>query len=338
MNPVFNRFRTARVLVIGDVMLDEYVVGSVTRMCPEAPVPVLNIETRYAAAGGAANVALNVAGLAGTAKLVGMAALDTAGLNLRRLLRERSVQDEGLVDSGDRGTISKTRIIAGHQQICRIDHEVINDATGPVLDKLIATAKRLIAWCSVVILSDYAKGTLTGQFTRAAIAFARQQGRLVIVDPKSKTFEKYHGCAVITPNVAEASLAADVRIDSESSLYKAGNVLLNQLPGTSVLITRGPDGMALFEPGCKPVLVPTFARRVFDVVGAGDTAVATLAVALAGGIPMRDAVAWANLAAGIVVEKQGTNSVSVEDLFGHEESTQLISSFADCAEARAQIA
>ena len=325
MNSIAHRFRSARVLVVGDVMLDEYVVGTVSRICPEAPVPVLDIRSRYCSAGGAANVAMNVAGLAGTVHLVGLAGRDAAGVKLRELLRERSIPDYGLVDAGDRGTISKTRIVAGQQQICRIDHEVTTDAVGPLLDNLIEMAKGLIESCSVLVLSDYAKGALTAGFCEVVISYARQLNKVVIVDPKSKTFTKYRGCTLITPNVAEASLAAGVTIDSEFSLHKAGNALLDQLPGASVLITRGPDGMALFEHNSEPVLIPTVARKLFDVVGAGDTAVATLAVALGAGLPLREAVVWANIAAGIVVEKHGTASVSIEELFGREETADLIS-------------
>jgi|ERR1039458_4522124 D-beta-D-heptose 7-phosphate kinase/D-beta-D-heptose 1-phosphate adenosyltransferase len=326
MNSLAYRFRSAKVVVIGDVMLDEYVVGTVSRISPEAPVPVLDVRSRFSSPGGAANVAMNVAGLAATVHLVGLAGNDSAGLTLRELLRERSIPDAGLIDAGDRGTILKTRIVAGQQQICRIDHEVTTDAAGPVLESMIDTAKRLIASCSVVVLSDYAKGTLTEHFCEVAISFARELGKLVIVDPKSKSFAKYRGCTVVTPNLAEASLATGVIIDSECSVHKAGNALMEQLPGTSILITRGPDGMTLFEYGSEPVLIPTVARRLFDVVGAGDTAVATLAVALAAGLPIREAVVWANIAAGIVVEKHGTASVSIQELFRDDDTAGLIRS------------
>lgn len=326
MNSIAHRFRSARVLVVGDIMLDEYVVGSVSRISPEAPVPVLDVRSRHSSPGGAANVAMNVAGLDATVQLVGLVGRDTAGLTLRQLLRERSIPDNGLVDAGDRGTISKTRFVAGQQQICRIDYEVTRDAAGPLLENLIDTAKGLIDWCSVVVFSDYAKGTLTDDFCDVVISLARKLNKVVIVDPKSKTFAKYRGCTVVTPNLAEASLAAGVVIDSEFSLHKAANALMEQLPGTSILITRGPDGMALFEHGSAPVLIPTVARRLFDVVGAGDTAVATLAVALAAGLPLREAVVWANIAAGIVVEKHGTAAVGIKELLGHEETTGLIRS------------
>ena len=323
MNSLSQRFRSAGVLVIGDVMLDEYVVGSVSRICPEAPVPILDIRSRYSSAGGAANVAMNVAGLGATVHLIGLAGRDTAGLTLRQLLRERSIPDDGLVDAGDRGTITKTRIVAGQQQICRVDHEVTTDAMGPSLKSLIDAVEGLIDSCSVVVLSDYAKGTLTDDLCDFVISLARKLNKAVIVDPKSRTFAKYRGCTVITPNLAEASLAAGVSIDSEFSLHTAANTLMHHLPGTSILITRGPDGMALFERGSEPVLFPTVARTVFDVVGAGDTAVATLAVALAAGLPLRDAVVWANVAAGIVVEKHGTASVNIQELLRHETSAEL---------------
>lgn len=304
-------------------MLDEYVVGSVSRICPEAPVPVLDVRSRYNAAGGAANVAVNVAGLGATALLVGFAARDAAGLALRKLLWERSIDDGGLLDAGDRGTICKTRIVAGQQQICRIDHEVTADVTGPLFNELLVAAKERIQRCTLVVLSDYSKGTLSATFCKAIISFAQKVNKPVIVDPKSKTFARYRGCSIITPNVAEAAFATGIKIDSDSSLRRAGVALITQLPGTSILITRGPEGMALFEPGLEPVFIPTVARKVFDVVGAGDTAVATLAVALAASLPIREAVALSNIAAGIVVEKYGTASVSIEELLKHEDIADL---------------
>jgi D-beta-D-heptose 7-phosphate kinase/D-beta-D-heptose 1-phosphate adenosyltransferase len=194
---------------------------------------------------------------------------------------------------------------------------------------LIDSAESLIDSCSIVVLSDYAKGVLTDRFCDIAISFAREMKKPVIVDPKSNAFAKYRGCTVVTPNLAEASRASGVVIDSELSLYKAGNTLMEQLPGASVLITRGPDGMALFEHGVEPVLIPTVARRLFDVVGAGDTAVGMLAVALAAGFPIREAVVWANIAAGIVVEKHGTASVSLQELFCHHETAGLIRSLGE---------
>jgi rfaE bifunctional protein kinase chain/domain len=323
MTAPFNKFRSARVLVIGDVMLDEYVVGAVSRICPEAPVPVLDVRSRYSSAGGAANVAMNIAGLGASVALVGLAGDDAAGRVLRELLQRESIPVTGLVDAGDRGTISKTRIVAGQQQICRIDHETKSDVPAGLIDRLIDVSKDLMRSNSLVVLSDYAKGVLTERFCHEIISFAQASGKVVIVDPKNKSFRKYLGCTVITPNVTEASVASGIEINSEHALYEAGRALVEQLPGSNVLITRGPDGMALFESGSEAVSIPTEARRVFDVTGAGDTVVATLAVALAGGLPFREAVGWANVAAGIVVEKPGTATVSLEELFSHHENSKL---------------
>ncbi len=323
MTAPIEKFRSARVLVIGDVMLDEYVVGAVSRICPEAPVPVLDVRSRYSSAGGAANVAMNIASLGARVDLVGLAGDDAPGRLLRELLQRESIPVIGLVDAGDRGTISKTRIVAGQQQICRIDHETKSDVPAGMMDRLIDVSKELMKSNSIVVLSDYAKGTLTDRFCHEIISFARASGKAVIVDPKCKNFRKYVGGTVITPNVAEASVASGIEINSEHSLHEAGNALVEQLPGSNVLITRGPDGMALFESGSEAVSIPTEARRVFDVTGAGDTVVATLAVALAAGLPLREAVGWANVAAGIVVEKPGTATASLEELFSHHENSNL---------------
>jgi rfaE bifunctional protein kinase chain/domain len=324
MTEIIESFKSAKVLVIGDVMLDEYVVGAVSRICPEAPVPVLDVRSRYSSAGGAANVAMNIAELGASVDLVGLASDDAAGVLLKQLLGDKSIPTTGLVNAKDRGTISKTRIIAGQQQICRIDHETRSEVPASTMDGLIAVSKDLIESNSIVILSDYAKGILSDRFCDVVISFARTSGKTVIVDPKSKSFRKYVGCSVVTPNVMEASLASGIDINSEHSLREAGKTLAEQMPGTQILITRGPDGMALFESGVEPIAIPTVARRVFDVTGAGDTVVATLAVALAAGFPLREAVGWSNVAAGIVVEKQGTATLNAEELLSHQEDLKLV--------------
>lgn len=323
MVSIKERFRSTEVLVVGDVMLDEYIIGAVSRISPEAPVPVLDVKARHNSAGGAANVAVNIASLGGRVHLAGFTGRDAAGDTLRELLAGYKIPVRGLAYSEDRCTSSKTRIVAGPQQICRIDHEVKADVTGALLERLIETTTELLDTCSVVVLSDYAKGALTQEFCDVAIALAGQRGKPVIVDPKSRDFRKYRGCTVITPNLSEAALATKIPMDSENFLMRAGEALLQQLPGTSVLITRGEDGMTLFEAGSPTVSIPTFARKIFDVVGAGDTVVAILAVALAAGFPLRDAVVWANMGAGIVVEKPGTASVSLEELLAHEHIEQV---------------
>lgn len=316
MNSLEERFRSAKVVVIGDIMLDEYVVGAVSRISPEAPVPVLDVHSRFSSAGGAANVAMNVASLGAAVHLVGLAGHDAAGATLRDLLRKKGISDGRLIDSGSRGTISKMRIVAGQQQICRIDHEVRSDIEEPLLTALVEAARSAMEDATVVVLSDYAKGTLTEKFCGVVISHASSLGKQIIVDPKSRDFRKYAGCTAITPNLSEASIASGIAIDSELTLEQAGRALMGRLRGTQVLITRGPDGMALFSEGAETFTVPSVARKVFDVVGAGDTVVATMAVALAAGLDMRESVRWANIGAGIVVEKPGTATVSVEELTG----------------------
>ncbi len=315
MDNLQQSFQSARALVVGDVMLDEYVIGAVSRISPEAPVPVLDVRSRFASAGGAANVAMNIASLGATVYLAGIIGTDAAGTTLRQLLHASSIGDDLLLEAPGRGTISKTRIIAGQQQICRIDHEVRSDIPSDLLAELLDRMGTSFDLCQIVVLSDYAKGTLTAECCQQIIASSRAAGKPVIVDPKSKNFRKYLGCTLITPNQLEAATAAEITIDSEASLHRAGTLLLDQLPGTAILITRGPDGMALFQPGAsRPITIPTEARKVFDVVGAGDTVIATLAVALAAQVPISEAVQLANLAAGIVVEKPGTATVTFHEL------------------------
>jgi D-beta-D-heptose 7-phosphate kinase/D-beta-D-heptose 1-phosphate adenosyltransferase len=315
MNNLRERFRGAHVLVVGDVMLDEYVMGAVSRISPEAPVPVLDVRSRYCSAGGAANVAMNIVSLGATVSLAGTMGDDAAGNSLWRLLQEKGIGDECLVESPGRGTISKTRIIAGQQQICRIDHEERSPIGAELLAELLKRIARPLGFCNVVVLSDYAKGVLTDACCEQIIALAQGAGKPVIVDPKSKDFRKYLGCNVITPNQHEAAVASGVAIESEETLQEAGAKLMRDLPGAAVLITRGPEGMALFQDGAdRPLTIPTEARKVFDVVGAGDTVVAALAVALGAGESLPEAVRIANLAAGIVVEKPGTATVTFDEL------------------------
>jgi rfaE bifunctional protein kinase chain/domain len=311
-----NRFKAVSVLVVGDVMLDEYIIGSVSRISPEAPVPVLDVRTRKHVLGGAANVAANIASLGARVALGGLAARDSAGITLRELLEAARIEG-ALTDSRTRCTICKTRIVAGRQQVVRIDHEERDPIPESLVEAALATASKHIYTSQVVVLSDYAKGLMTEALCAALIKEARQQGKPVIVDPKGDDFRKYTGCTVITPNLAEAAEAARIRIDSEESLNRVGVALEELLPGTTILITRGADGMTLFRPGSEPLTVPTVARQVYDVVGAGDTVVAALAVSLGAGLSLPEAMHIANLAAGIVVDKPGTATVTVAEIESH---------------------
>jgi D-beta-D-heptose 7-phosphate kinase/D-beta-D-heptose 1-phosphate adenosyltransferase len=310
------RFRNVPVLVAGDVMLDEYISGAVSRISPEAPVPVLDVGARRHVAGGAANVAANVAALGASACLTGLAASDDAGKSLHELLRSAGIQCY-LIDSGERCTICKTRIVAGRQQIVRIDHERRDPIPEELLEQVGATAAIRIAQVKVLVLSDYGKGLLTENLCSRLIGLALDCQIPVIVDPKGDDFGKYKGCTVITPNLAEAGRAAREAVDSEPGVNRAGLALQALLPGTAILITRGGDGMTLFRDRTDPLTVPTVARKVYDVVGAGDTVVATLAVALGAGLNLADAMKIANIAAGVVVDKPGTATASVAEIVAH---------------------
>ena len=299
-------------------MLDEYILGTVSRISPEAPVPVVDVKSRKLVLGGAANVAANIASLGSGVAVTALVAFDQAGGQVRELFRKAGIGTEGLVDAGARGTISKTRIVAGQQQVVRIDHENRSPIGAELLESVLSAAKRQLDGKQVLILSDYAKGLLSDAFCATIIAEARARNIPVIVDPKSRDFSKYRGCTVITPNLSEASLAVGITIDSEKALFEVGEYLLKALPGTNVLITRGAEGMTLFHEGAKPLTVPTVTRQVFDVVGAGDTVIATLAVCCGAGIPIRTAMRIANIAAGIVVEKPGTATTTVDEILAHD--------------------
>jgi rfaE bifunctional protein kinase chain/domain len=313
-----SRLQRVTAWIGGDVMLDDYIIGSVSRISPEAPVPVVDVHTRKYVLGGAANVAANMAALGNRVNLTGLASLDEAGQKLRELLSGAGIEIAALVDSGERHTICKTRIVAGRQQIVRIDHEMKTEVPALLMEAAVASAGKGIARADVVVLSDYAKGLLSERFCAFAIGEGVRRKVPIVVDPKGEDFRKYRGCTVITPNLAEAGRAAGVSIDSDAALRKAGARLLEILPGTHVLITRGADGMTLFHEGAEPVTVPTVARQVYDVTGAGDTVVATLAAALGAGIGLRQAMKLANVAAGIVVDKPGTATASVAEILSHD--------------------
>jgi D-beta-D-heptose 7-phosphate kinase/D-beta-D-heptose 1-phosphate adenosyltransferase len=263
-------------------------------------------------------VAANIAALGSRVQVTGLVGSDDAGQRLRALLAGMDIDCSGLVDSGDRYTICKTRIVAGRQQIVRIDHEMKSEVPAGLMDAALTSAGRCISQADVVVLSDYAKGLLNEAFCGFAIAEGVRRQIPIVVDPKSEDFRKYRGCTVITPNLLEAGRASGILIDSEAALYKAGTRLLDLMPGTNILITRGADGMTLFHEGQEPVTVPTVARQVYDVTGAGDTVVATLAAALGAGIGLQGAMKLANVAAGIVVDKPGTATATISEILSHD--------------------
>lgn len=301
-------FSSARVLVVGDLMLDRYWLGKASRISPEAPVPVVHIQANEERLGGAGNVALNIHALGGLATVMGYCGLDEAGDLLIGLLRESGIVDAVQRQPGLR-TITKLRVLSRHQQLIRLDFE---DSYAE-LDKaaLLETFRQRLNDADVVVLSDYGKGSLVD--VEVLIECCRAVGKPVLVDPKGRDFDKYRRATLITPNLGEFEAVVGVCPDS-ASLESKGGALLEHLQLDALLITQGENGMSLLRRGVPPLHLPAKAKEVFDVTGAGDTVISVLAAALATGCPLAEATALANLAAGIVVGKLGTASVSPEEM------------------------
>ena len=311
----FARFVDCPVLVVGDVMLDEFVWGRVNRISPEAPVPVVEVERRSFAAGGAANTAANIATLGGRASLAGIIGTDAAGDRIIEALSAKSVNHSPLVRCESRLTTVKTRIVAHHQQVARIDQETKTALDDAIAERLLNVVIREVKFARSVIISDYGKGVITPNLMTTFLAAARAANVPVIVDPKGTDYVKYRGVTLVKPNQAEAGKVLNRDLTTNEEVERAGADLLDLLGGeTAVLITRGPQGMSLFERGKPPVLIPTHAREVYDVTGAGDTVAGTLALALAAGVPLPRACEYASRAAAIVVQKIGTATLTRDEL------------------------
>jgi D-beta-D-heptose 7-phosphate kinase/D-beta-D-heptose 1-phosphate adenosyltransferase len=311
-----SRFEKCRILVVGDLMVDEYLWGEVERISPEAPVQVVSVTRDTTTLGGAGNVVNNLVALGAkvsVASVIG-GGESAEGALLIKLFKELGVDTSGLIQEVTRPTTKKTRILAGHQHVLRIDRETRRQISGENVDTLIGFVKEHIGTFDVVLVSDYGKGLLTDKLLNQLIDVANQNEKIIIVDPKGLDFKKYAGATAITPNKREASLAAGTEIVDDVSLMTAGEKLLEGIPVQKVLISCGKEGMVLFEQGSKPFKISAEARQVFDVSGAGDTVLAVLGLGLASGGSFKEAAALANVAAGIVVGKVGTATVSREEL------------------------
>jgi rfaE bifunctional protein kinase chain/domain len=307
-------FSGQRVIVLGDIMLDEYVHGDVSRISPEAPVPVLEIRERVFLPGGAANAAANVASLGGVPVIIGVVGEDEARTTLTALLLARGVEAHGLVRMSDRPTTMKTRIVARGQQVVRLDHEAKLPLSADAEDRLVATIEQEMKRAGACLVSDYGKGVVSERVVQAAIAAAKRARCPIIVDPKARSFAMYRGATVVTPNTHELELAAGRPARGDADVVAAAAQIIPLLDGGALLVTRGALGMSLFAPGVPALHLPTTAQAVYDVVGAGDTVVSALALGLAVGAPAALAVDLANRAAGIAVSKPGTATVSQAEL------------------------
>jgi len=309
------RLAEASVLVVGDVMLDRFVEGRVTRVSREAPVPVLKFGATRAFPGGASNVAANVLAYEGAVTLVGLVGADAAAEELAALCRAFPRMSERLVADPSRPTTVKTRYLSGWHQLLCIDAEDTRPAAPDVRDRLVAAARAALSESGALVISDYARGALDETSIAALIAAARDAGKPVVVDPRKADPAAYAGATIVTPNSEEMTAFTGIRADSDEAAEAACRVVLERVALDAVLLTRGADGMTLMaRDAAAPLHVRAETHRVFDVTGAGDTVVATLAAAIAGGAPLADAVRLANIAAGIVVAKPGTATVRPQEL------------------------
>ncbi|MFQ5959049.1 MAG: D-glycero-beta-D-manno-heptose-7-phosphate kinase [Alphaproteobacteria bacterium] len=304
----------SRVLCAGDVMLDRFVYGEVSRISPEAPIPVFRITREAAMLGGAGNVVRNATALGATACFVAVVGNDPVGRELTRMVGAEDGVEPYLLVERDRPSTVKTRYIADGQQLLRADSETTRPITAKSAERLVRTASEEIPGCDVAVLSDYAKGALGPDTIEALIAAARDAGKPVVVDPKGGDFSRYRGATVITPNGRELARATGVAADGDAGVTAAARELIERCEIGSVVVTRGRDGMSVVDAGGGALHLRAAAREVFDVSGAGDTVVATLAAALGRGAPLGDAARLANHAAGIVVGKVGTAVAHAADL------------------------
>lgn len=309
------RFEGRRVLVVGDLMLDQYVRGAVSRISPEAPVPVVRVDSESHIPGGAGNVVNNLASLGAKVAVIGVVGEDEAGRRLSEQFRGKGVDVEGICVDADRQTTQKCRVVAERQQLVRFDRETLGSVSHATEKRLLASLDHEIARAEAVIVSDYGKGVIAPRLLARAIAAARRRGIPVSVDPKPEHFRRYRNITCVTPNTHEAwaCMRREPRA-GQDALVALGRDILRTLKSRSVLITRGAEGMSLFEAHGKVTHIPTVAREVFDVSGAGDTVISTFTLALAAGAPLRRAAVLANQAAGIVVAKLGTAVTDAEEL------------------------
>ncbi len=308
-----DRFDGKRIIVLGDLMLDEYVWGKVIRISPEAPVPVVDVQRITYAPGGAAHVATKIADLGGQSLLFGVAGKDETGLRLREELEQRSI-NAGYILSTDRPTTRKTRIIAHSQQVVRVDQESRYAISEALALNLLKEIEQNIDGIDAVIISDYAKGITVAILVQGVISAARKRGKMTLIGPKDSECGKYKGATILTLNEGEANEAAGITITDEDSLAQAGKLLLEKLQCEAVLITRGEKGMSLFEATGATTHLPTFAREVYDVTGAGDVVIGTLALTLTAGASFAEAATIANYAAGVSVGKVGTAPITRREL------------------------
>lgn len=313
MKQLFSKFKQTGILVIGDLMVDRYIWGKVKRISPEAPVPVVEVTNEDLLLGGAANVAHNILSLGGRVYVAGTVGTDYMGKILIDRFRESGIGTDGIVIDKDRPTTVKTRVIAHSQQVVRFDKEMKSDISHATLSLIVDYVKTCLPEIKGIIISDYCKGLITRALIKRILDLTDSK-KIVSVDPKIGHFNFYNGVSLITPNVNEASFGSGIDIVDEKTLITAGKTLLKKLRCKAVILTRGDEGMSLFEKSGKVTHIPTCAREVFDVSGAGDTVIAAITLSHSAGATLREAVIIGNHAAGVVVGKVGTAVATPEEI------------------------
>lgn len=311
---LFDKMKNKHIVVIGDLMIDRYVWGSVNRISPEAPVPVVEVTHESERLGGAANVGSNIVSLGGRCTLIGVSGNDSNADVLRKLIGELKMNSSGVITDNSRMTTVKTRVIAQNQHVVRIDNEQKHDISSDITDQILSYLERDIQAIDGIILEDYNKGVLTKELIQRVIELANKHNKLITVDPKLNHFFEYKNVSVFKPNLKEISEGLGRNIKSESEVMSAGRELQKRLNAKHVLITRSEKGMSLFSGNTDYFHIPTHAREVADVSGAGDTVIATLTLALAGGATPEEASSLSNLGGGLVVGEVGIVPASPEKI------------------------
>jgi rfaE bifunctional protein kinase chain/domain len=314
LNEIFGGMLGKRITVIGDLMLDRYIWGNVSRMSPEAPVPIVDMEQEQMRLGGAANVAMNIKSLGGDPMLIGVIGEDNSGRQLLELLRESDFKTDGIATDNSRPTTVKTRVIANNQHVVRIDREQKSDISDEMQKILLDQIRKNIKFIDGIIIEDYNKGVIVKNLIAEVIGIANANQKIIAVDPKFNNFFEYKNVTVIKPNRKEAEEAMGIRLKTDEDILIAGKTLIEKLHVKNVLLTRGEHGMSLFESDGKISHMPTKALTVSDVSGAGDTVISTLTMAIAGGSTIREAATLANFAGGIVCGYAGIVPINLDEL------------------------
>ncbi len=309
-----DRFSETSIVVVGDIIMDEYIWGDVSRISPEAPVPVVDIRDETKMLGGAANVLNNIVSLGGKSILCGVVGDDAAGQEIVDRVKNLGLRTDGIVREPDRPTSIKTRVVAHNQQVVRFDRESRKKLEAESIKRILDFIRRMEGGYNAIIVADYGKGVISAELMEGLRGLVLKSKAFLAVDPKINNFEYYQNVQVITPNHHEAGAFCRIEIVDEETLNRAGRQMLSELHCHSVLITRGKDGMSLFENSGETSHIPTVAQKVFDVTGAGDTVISTFCMGLASGMDPKTAAVISNFAAGIVVGEVGTSTVKADEL------------------------